>query len=87
MKQRGFVGDKNSQFPQEVAGRKAAFGVSMVTPLDLTLQRGSRNCARFLMLNGAFPAARLGLNGYVVCFVVFHDTFVEPIELICCAEY
>lgn len=72
MKQRGFIPEKMSQSQQLQspstnvnlsAGRKAAcFGVSMVTPLDLALQRGNRNCARFLMLNGAFPAARLGLN-------------------------
>lgn len=73
MKQRGFPLDSRVEANQYViaqpltndslGGRRSHLGISMVTPLDLALQRNYRNCARFLMLNGAFPAARLGLNG------------------------
>lgn len=68
MKQRNF----NEHLYQQVdeltrktylrTSRREKFGISMVTPLDLALQRNFRNCAHFLVMNGAFPAAKLGLN-------------------------
>lgn len=46
-------------------GRKEKFGISMVTPLDISLQRNHRNLSHFLIMNGAFPASKLGLNKYL----------------------
>ena len=50
------------QFTHASTGRKEKFGISMVTPLDICLQRNHRNLSHFLIMNGAFPASKLGLN-------------------------
>lgn len=68
MKQRNFNEHLYHQMDEQTrktylsTSRREKFGISMVTPLDLALQRNFRNCAHFLVMNGAFPAAKLGLN-------------------------
>lgn len=80
MKQRNFNEHLYQQMDESTrrshfrTSRREKFGISMVTPLDLALQRNFRNCAHFLVMNGAFPAAKLGLNKLVI--VLFNRIFI-----------
>lgn len=82
MKQRNFNEHMYQQMDESTrrshfrTSRREKFGISMVTPLDLALQRNFRNCAHFLVMNGAFPAAKLGLNKLVIVLfnrITFYD--------------